>query len=172
MQIQFPTCVVQRSAWAKPLIYSLTAWLAAGLLLDIVVMPCLYWAGMMASSDFASAGYLLFGSINHLEVLTAAFILTGLLVLSSEGLIRRNDRTTPIMQGLTLLAIALFYTYCLTPAMSALALSLDGSEGIAVGRTMAILQGEYWLLELIKFAVLVFLLRRVNLVAFPVSEPE
>jgi hypothetical protein len=105
-------------------------------------------------------------------VLTAAFILTGLLVLSSEGLIRRNDRTTPIMQGLTLLAIALFYTYCLTPAMSALALSLDGSEGIAVGRTMAILQGEYWLLELIKFAVLVFLLRRVNLVAFPVSEPE
>lgn len=173
MQIQSSSFfAMQRSPWAKPLLFALTAWLGATLVLDVVVMPCLYIAGMMTSSDFASAGYLLFGTINHLEVLGAAFILTAVLALISEGLIRPGDRTTPVMQGLSLLAIALFYTYCLTPAMSALALSLDGDSVVEVGRTMAILQGEYWVLELIKCLVLGLLLGRVNGFFFGTAKPQ
>lgn len=168
MHIQFPQR--SQSSWLQYLLYVLLAWLGAGLLLDIVVMPSLYIAGMMTRSDFAGAGYVLFGIFNHGEILAGAVVLTGLLVLLSEGALDAYSRTATVIQGLTLLTIALFYGYCLTPAMAALALSIDGSPLIEVTRAMTILQVEYWGLEIIKFVLLVFLVRRLSAVAFSATK--
>lgn len=170
MQIQFPQS--EQSSWTKYLFYVLLSWLAAGLLLDFVVMPSLYVAGMMTSSDFAGAGYVLFGLFNHCEVMAGAVVLTGVLVLLSEGVFDYYNRLATVIKGLTLLTIALFYTYCLTPAMSALALSLDGSELIEVTRAMNVLQVEYWALEVIKFALLFLFLRRLSSIVFPLAKPQ
>ncbi len=169
MQIQFSH--PEQSSWTKYLFYVLLGWLTAGLLLDFVVMPSLYIAGMMTSSDFAGAGYVLFGLFNHCEIMAGAVVLTGVLVLLSEGVLDYYNRIATIIEGLTLLTIALFYTYCLTPAMSALALSLDGSELIEVTRAMNILQFEYWALEVIKFSLLFLFVRRLSAVVFPVAKP-
>ncbi|NJN31415.1 MAG: hypothetical protein HC824_14055 [Synechococcales cyanobacterium RM1_1_8] len=170
MQIRFPAS--PQWSWTKSVFTVLAAWLGASLMLDFVVMPSLYWTGMMNSSDFAGAGYVLFGLTNHFEVLAAALVLTGLLILISNGVVTQRDRLATAIQGLTLLSIALFYTYCLTPAMSALALSLDGSSVIEVTRAMNILQGEYWALELIKFTILALLISRFSLLLFPLTKPQ
>ena len=174
MQIQFPQSSqfsrVGQSSWTKYLLFVLLGWLGATMVLDFVVMPSLYLTGMMTSTDFAGAGYVLFGVFNHAEVLAGAAVLTGLLVLLSEGALQSYSRAATAIQGLTLMTIALFYTYCLTPAMSALVLSLDGSQLVEVTRAMNILQAEYWALEAIKLTVLVLLVRRLSTVVFPVGQ--
>ena len=174
MQIQFPQSrkfsQVEQSSWAKYLLFVLLGWLGATMALDFVVMPSLYLTGMMTSTDFAGAGYVLFGVFNHMEVLAGAAVLTGLLVLLSEGALRAYSHAETVIQGLTLMTIALFYTYCLTPAMSALVLSIDGSQLVEVTHAMNILQAEYWGLEVIKLTVLVLFVRRLSAVVFPVTE--
>lgn len=174
MQIQFPQSrsfsPVGQSSWSQALFFVLSGWLGATLVLDFVVMPSLYVTGMMTSTDFAGAGYVLFGIFNHGEVLAGAGVLTGLLVLLSKGALRTYSRAATIIQGMTLMTIALFYTYCLTPAMSAMVLSIDGSQLVEVTHAMNVLQAEYWSLEAIKLGVLVLLIRRLSTVLFPVSQ--
>jgi len=174
MQIQFPrasqSARAEQSTWTKYLLFILLGWLGATLVLDFVVMPSLYLTGMMTSTDFASAGYVLFGVFNHAEVLAGAAIVTGLLVLLNEGLLLTYSRAATIIQGLTLMVIALFYTYCLTPAMSALVLSIDGSQVVEVTRAMNVLQAEYWGLEFLKLTMLVLFIRRLSDIAFPFAK--
>ncbi len=174
MQIQFPQSSqfsrVGQSSWTPNLLFLLLAWLGATMVLDFVVMPSLYLTGMMTSTDFAGAGYVLFGIFNHAEILAGAVVLTGLLALLSEGALQAYSRAATVIQGLTLMTIALFYTYCLTPAMSALVLSIDGSQLVEVTRAMNVLQAEYWGLEVIKLTVLVLLIRRLSGVVFPVAK--
>ncbi len=174
MQIQFPQSSqfsrVGQLSWAQNLLFLLLGWLGATLVLDLVVMPSLYLTGMMTSTDFAGAGYVLFGIFNHAEILAGAVVLTGLLALMSEGALQAYSRAATVIQGLTLMTIALFYTYCLTPAMSALVLSIDGSQLVEVTHAMNILQAEYWGLEVIKLTVLVLLIRRLSTVTFPIAK--
>lgn len=175
MQVQLPRSgsfaqAGRSSSWTKYLLFVLLGWLGATLVLDFVVMPSLYLTGMMTSTDFAGAGYVLFGVFNHAELLAGAAILTGLLALLNEGALRAYSRAATVIQGLTLMTIALFYTYCLTPAMSAMVLSLDGSQLVEVTRAMNILQAEYWGLEAIKLSILVVLIRRLSTIVFPVAK--
>ncbi len=133
-------------------------WLSASLLLDLVIMPVMYTSGMMAEPGFAPAGYALFWTFNRLELVCAALILTGVLAL------RKRPREFDVFNsgissrwalgiGLLLITLSLLYTYCLTPEMGALGVSLDSfAEVQAPSGTMDWLHGTYWALEILKLA--------------------
>lgn len=139
-----------RPRWRTVILAVLAFWLSGSLLLDAVIMPSMYVTGMMKQPDFASAGYSIFWVFNHLEVLCAALALTGVLVL------RNTFHTTisrwAIPMGLSLLGIALVYTYGLTPEMSALGMQLDWfTPRSEMPVAMSQMHGGYWLLETCKF---------------------
>ncbi len=135
---------------------TLAVWLSGSLLLDFLLMPTMYSAGMMSQPGFASAGYSLFWVFNHLELLCAALVLTSVLVVRQTGLLPRWF----VPAAVALLTIALVYTYGLTPQMSALGLQLNWFEAPEVPTTMNRLHGGYWLLELLKLGLATTLLSR------------
>lgn len=114
-------------------------------------MPTLYASGMMTEPGFATAGYSIFWVFNRLELVCAALVLTSALVLlaSQKPIEKWNQRS--VLLSLLLLALALIYTYGLTPQMSALGLQLNlfnaSSEAPAL---MNALHVGYWLLEVVK----------------------
>ena len=111
-------------SWQTVVLLGITIWLSCSLILDVVIMPSLYAAGMMNQSGFASAGYSIFWIFNRIELVFAALVLTGVLALYS--LLRPVDRLGRWAIGVAifLVAIPLIYTYALTPTMSALGLEL------------------------------------------------
>jgi hypothetical protein len=118
---------------------------------------------MMSQAGFASAGYLIFGIFNRIELLCAALVLTGCLVLRFRHLIPYYDllqeRLSIILSGL-LVIIPLIYIYFLTPQMSGLGLQLNLFEVTStMPPAMISLHEGYWLLEVIKFVAGVTLLR-------------
>ncbi|MEO0455491.1 MAG: hypothetical protein AAF152_02765 [Cyanobacteria bacterium P01_A01_bin.114] len=126
-------------------------------------MPMMYETGMMEQSGFASAGYSLFWVFNRVEVLCGALILTGLLALRQrrsefDVLVSGSRSRWSLFTGVGLLAIALVYTYLLTPEMSALGVNLGGGEA-AVPAAMNWMHAAYWALEVLKLAAAGFLLR-------------
>lgn len=131
----------------------LAFWLSSSILLDFVVMPNMYAAGMMAQPGFATAGYQLFEVFNHLEVVCAALILTGILIVRSAG------TRWPIYLAVGLLAITLIYTYGLTPEMSALGLQLDQFQVREAPALMNQMHSGYWLLEALKLGMTATLLK-------------
>lgn len=143
-------------------------WLSSSLLLDVLIMPCLYVTGMMQQADFGSAGYSLFWTFNRIELLCAALILSGLLALRwprNRGQDHRVMVSTmrsrwALEAGLLLFGIALAYTYALTPTMGALGISLNAFQPQAVPTAMTGLHGLYWGLELVKLAAVGWLLQR------------
>jgi hypothetical protein len=136
----------------------LAFWLSASLLLDLMIMPMLSVAGMLSEPGFAAAGYSLFWVFNHLELLMAALVLTGILILRTAPNQFRHRWAVPA--ALALLAIVCAYTYGLTPAMSALGLQLNWFETTpAFSGTMIQMQGMYWGLEICKLAIAGVLLR-------------
>jgi uncharacterized membrane protein len=138
-----------RPKWRTIVLASLAFWLSGSLILDLVMMPGLYAAGMMTQSGFASAGYSIFWVFNHLEVLCAALVLTGVLVLDHISGTLGNRWMVPAAFGL--LMIALVYTYGLTPEMSALGMQLNWFESASdVPAAMNQMHQSYWLLELLK----------------------
>ncbi len=130
---------------------TLAFWLSGSLILDAVIMPSMYAAGMMTQPGFASAGYSIFWVFNHLEVLCAALALTGVLVLRNT--ISSTITRWAIPMALGLLIIALIYTYALTPEMSALGMQLNWFDTSEVPTVMNQMHGGYWLLEVVKFVV-------------------
>lgn len=140
-----------RSKWRTIVLSALAFWLSGSLILDAVIMPSLYSAGMLTQPGFASAGYSVFWVFNHLEVLCAALILTGVLVLKNTSSLM-SRWIVPAAFGLLL--IALVYTYGLTPEMSALGMQLNWFEPASdVPTTMNQMHGSYWLLEIVKISV-------------------
>ncbi|WP_346292851.1 hypothetical protein [Sphaerothrix gracilis] len=140
-------------------------WLSASLLLDFLIMPSMYGAGMMNQPDFGSMGYSLFWVFNRVELLCAAGILTGVLALRqgrNQFSLFNSGSKSRWAVGLSglLLAIAMAYTYFLAPEMSALSLPLDSfqsaTEVIPAGMNQ--LHGFYWLLEVLKLAAVGLLL--------------
>lgn len=145
--------------WARIITLSLALWVGGSLVLDFVVMPSLMEAGMMNSPNFAVAGFATFERFNHLELLAAASILTGILAISkrNHGFGHVTRRATIL--ACVLLGITAIYTYVLTPHMSALGLDLNLWEpqtGLPTG--MNAMHLSYWCLEAIKLAVAGWLL--------------
>ena len=153
-----PQLDVRRSTWQTTVLFALGFWLSSSLILDLLIMPSLYGSGMMKQPDFVSAGYSIFWLFNRVELLCGAVILTGLLALRHKrsafaAIVSGAKSRWALFLSLVLFAIALIYTYILTPDMSALGLQLNLFEsGAGIPAGMNHLHGLYWGLELLKLA--------------------
>ncbi|MEN9207191.1 MAG: hypothetical protein Q6L50_10770 [Gloeomargarita sp. GMQP_bins_120] len=137
--------------WPLVVSLTLTFWLGATVVLDLLVMPALYWGGLMRQSGFASFGYLVFSWFNHAELLLAALVMTSVLAQSFQP--PRHYRWGLLLAS-ALVGITLIYTYILTPWLgetSAALTWLTDEKGIPV--TMHLLHGEYFALECLKVLV-------------------
>lgn len=142
---------VKRPAWQTTVIFTLAFWLSASLILDLVIMPGLYASGMMAQSGFASTGYLIFGIFNRIELLCAALVVTGALILERTHHISGNQNRTAILLSFILLTGTLVCTYFLSPEMSALGVNLNLFDPVThVPSGMNLLHRSYWLMEIVK----------------------
>lgn len=136
--------------WPTVLIVTLGFWLAGALVLDGLIMPSLYAAGMMREPNFVLAGHLIFSIFNRIELLSAAVILTGLLALRASWPVHRKTSLATIALAGLLLLITGLDTYILTPDMSGLGLQLNLWQVEALPAQMMHLQYVYWLLEGLK----------------------
>ena len=159
------------SKWQTILILVLAFWLSGNVLLDGLVMPSLYAGGMMTEPGFASTGYSLFWIFNRLELVCAAMVLTGVLVLRYVRHPLNRPGHFSVVLAVLLLAIALIDTYGLTPSMSALGLTLNWfAAGAEVPVGMNQLHFSYWFLDLVKICASGMLLWLYNRAARPVSQ--
>ena len=143
--------------WDALVLLIVTFWLSSSVLLDFFMMPMMYESGMMNTPEFATGSYSLFWLFNRVEMLCAASILTGLLVIrekrSQFDVVDSGARSRwAILIGGGLMAIALIYTYYLTPHLSAMGLTLDQFSLEAVPAGMSDLLLAYWILETLKLA--------------------
>lgn len=143
--------------WSTFAILTLAFWISGITILDLVIIPSLSSAGMMIQGGFASAGYLMFGIFNHIELICAGIILTAIL---SYQYLQQKFNLALIVVAATLLAITLIDTYSLTPQMSGLGISLDLFEGTTeiMSPMMVYLHESYWSLEIVKILSAGFLL--------------
>jgi Domain of unknown function (DUF4149) len=134
--------------WYGVALFTAGFWLSSLLLLDLLIMPCLYGTGMMAAPDFASAGYSIFWNFNRIELLCAGLILVGIWSSHRQaGLSHRRMGWVAI----ALLAIALLDTYLLAPQMSALGMHLNWfALSDEVPQTMNQMHGLYWVSDILK----------------------
>jgi hypothetical protein len=140
---------IKRPLWHGAIALIAGFWLSAIFIVDLLLMPSLYLSGMMTTANFASAGYVLFWNFNRVELLSAALMMTGVLVLIRTE--KENNRRIPLFAALILLSIALIDTYFFTPQMCAVGINLNlFAETVPVPSTMDIMHGGYWLLEIIK----------------------
>lgn len=147
--------------WLPIVLGILGFWLSASLTLDAVVMPSLAGSGMMDRTEVATVGYRLFGTFNHLELVCAAAVLSGVLAArfrSDRASIRIHWHLLALAGGLILLATT--STYVLTPAMGGLGASLEWFEASSAIAPMAIMHAAYWSLEACKFVLGLVLLAR------------
>jgi Domain of unknown function (DUF4149) len=135
----------------------LCAWMGAIVLLDLVVMPGLYFTGMMQQADFAGAGYSIFGAFSHLEMLVSAVVLT-LVLWRIKVTHDAGPQSSESSGRLWLLASMLLMVCCLVssvlvPQMSALSMPLDGGFDRVLrdpDETMNWFHGLYWMLDCLK----------------------
>ncbi|TAF59991.1 MAG: hypothetical protein EAZ59_26970, partial [Oscillatoriales cyanobacterium] len=100
-----------RPRWQAIVMVALIFWLSGSLIIDLVIMPSLYVSGMMVSSDFATAGNVMFWGSNRVESICSGSVATGLMVLSNLMGDSGKRTRTAIVLSLVLLAIALIDTY-------------------------------------------------------------
>ncbi|MBD2694971.1 hypothetical protein [Anabaena catenula] len=138
----------KRSTWQTATMLTLGFWLSASLVLDWVIMPSLYVAGMMNEASFTTTGYVVFWNFNRLELLSAAVVLTSVLAI---GKTKSDWRLGSIVLSALLLTVALLDTYFLTPQMCAVGSNLNlFTDAAVVPATMNLLHGGYFLLESLK----------------------
>ena len=141
---------IRRPIWSTIVMLSVSFWLGGSLILDWVIMPSLYVSGMMTQAGFATAGYLIFWNFNRIELLSAALVVTGVLVLGTQT--SATKHRSAIVLSVLLLAISLAETYFLTPQMCATGLDLNLFEsGGEIPATMNQLHAGYWVMEILKF---------------------
>jgi hypothetical protein len=165
----------KRQSWLIALAAILGFWLSATLLLDFMIMPSMYFSGMMSTPNFGAAGYTLFSLFNRLELICGGIALSaGLWFLASP----QYDERQKIEVGFSavmLLAIALCYTFILTPQMGGLSVELHaidslgamngGLEDLQMHSTLSSVPAGmnqmhvvYWMLEAMKLTALAALL--------------
>lgn len=148
----FSSLKIERSAWPTILTCILALWLGGSLVLDLVVVPSLWAAGMMTQPGFASAGYLTFGWFNHCELMLAGIALTSVLAIERNRPWGETQKRFEIGLAALLSIVAIVDTYLMTPHLSALGLQLnlfDPAIGMPSG--MIPMHLGYWALELLKF---------------------
>ncbi len=151
-------------SWDALVLLVVTFWLSSSVLIDFFMMPMMYESGMMNEPGFATGSYSIFWLFNRVEVLCAAAILTGLLVLKeqrspSDIIASGSCSRWALMIGVSLLAIALTYTYVLTPHLSALGLNLSDNLVEPIPAKMGLIHLAYWVLEAVKLAGAAFLMK-------------
>ncbi len=107
-------------------------WLSASLLLDFIIMPSMYMSGMMTSSSFGIVGYTLFSAFNRMELVCGAATLCLGLWLWQSTLLDRQQKIEVGISSAILLAIALSYTFILTPQMGGLSVDLNVLDSAAL----------------------------------------
>ncbi|MEM8673947.1 MAG: hypothetical protein AAGF83_08770 [Cyanobacteria bacterium P01_G01_bin.67] len=146
--------------WSTIIMFALGFWLSGSLIFDLLVVPGMLTSGMMKEPGFASAGYVIFGTFNHVELLCAATVLAGCLVYRFGYGLTSKINTKSILSASALLAIALVYTYIFTPQMSSMGMPLDMfTIPETTSTSMTIMHLGYWSLEAIKLLAATALLR-------------
>ena len=146
--------------WLTLILITLGFWLSASCLIDFILLPSLSISGMMSQSGFASAGFLLFGLFNHLELLFAGLILSVVFIFLRHHTFNHNREKLALLFASLLFLISLCYTYLLTPQMGGLGMQLNlFSTFDPMTDAMMALHWSYWGLELIKLLVGVTLWR-------------
>ena len=146
--------------WSTIIMFALGFWLSASLVFDLLVVPGMLTSGMMSESGFASAGYVIFGTFNHLELLCAATVLAGCLVYRYGYHLTSQINSKSILTAAILLVISLAYTYVLTPHMSSMGMSLDMfANTTSTSASMTAMHLVYWSLEVVKLVAATALLR-------------
>lgn len=139
------------SSWSTVIMLALGFWLSGSLIFDFLVVPGMLTTGMMNEPGFASAGYVIFGTFNHLELLCAATVLAGCLVYRYGGQVVGKVDGKSVLLASGLLIIACAYTYVLTPQMSSMGMSLDLFATTKVmPAAMTPMHIAYWSLEVLK----------------------
>ncbi|MBO3461480.1 DUF4149 domain-containing protein [Aetokthonos hydrillicola Thurmond2011] len=142
------TIQFKRPVWQTIAMLTVGFWLSASVFLDWVIMPSLYFSGMMSQDSFSTVGYVIFWNFNRIELLAAGLVLTSVLALCRT---QHNSSRVGIALAVVLLGIALVETYLLTPQMSAIGLNLNLFEEVTqVPADMNLLHSFYWVLEAIK----------------------
>lgn len=158
-----------RGSWAglqallvnhRSLGFVLAFWFGGSLVLDTIVMPTLYMAGMMSSSSFASAGEALFLNFNQIEIFLGAIVLTGVLIHRYDPEMEAHQSLGGWGLPLGMLLIALTCRYWLTPQMAAMGLQLDWLDPEPMPQAMSLMHGGYWVLESLKLFTGAILLNR------------
>ena len=149
--------------WQNVAIGSLGFWLSGSLILDLVIMPTLWATGMMESSGFASASYSIFWIFNRVELLCAAAALSSIWALSKVARPSMDSQRKLLVGAVMLMAIALSYTFILTPQMSGLGINLDVFETTkSIPAEMNQMHAIYWVLEASKVGIVGMLLSLCN----------
>ncbi len=145
--------------WQNIAIGSLGFWLSGSLILDFLVMPMLWMTGMMQSSGFASASYSIFWAFNRLELVCAAAALSSIWAASKSVRAGIYAKQELLAGAVMLVAIALSYTFVLTPYMSGLGLDLDIFATVkSIPVEMDRMHSIYWVLEASKLGITAMLL--------------
>jgi hypothetical protein len=145
--------------WQNIAMGSLGFWLSGSLILDLVVMPTMWATGMMESSGFASANYSIFWIFNRVELICAAAALSSLWALSQVSRVQVDRNSKMFAGALMLMAIALSYTFILTPYMSGLGFDTDiFTTTKSLPAEMNQMHSIYWVLEASKLAIIGMLL--------------
>ncbi|WP_017294257.1 hypothetical protein [Geminocystis herdmanii] len=111
--------------WSAIILFALGFWLSGSFLLDFVLIPALFASGMMTDGSFASAGFLIFGIFNRIELICASLVLTCAFVFAFNHNFDSKKQTLFVTFSSLLLLIALSYTYLFIPNMSAWGLCLN-----------------------------------------------
>ncbi len=137
--------------WSTLVLFTLGFWLSGSLIIDLVIIPGLFASGMMAESGFASAGYVIFGTFNRIELICAALVLSSFLIFHRNHNLTNKQEPWAIILSVGMMAIATIYTYILTPQMTGLGLQSSLlSTTTQMPPAMISLHIFYWILEGIK----------------------
>ncbi|MEM1367753.1 MAG: hypothetical protein AAGG02_06995 [Cyanobacteria bacterium P01_H01_bin.15] len=136
------------------ILITLGFWLSASLVIDVMVLPALATAGMTTSPEFASAGMLIFGIFNRVEMLCAAIILAVSLSLHRLPSPEHTLGTGLLLSAGALFVLPLIYGLGLIPEMVSLSSNLSWFES-ARPMTSQMFNAHicYWLLEVAKFGL-------------------
>lgn len=146
--------------WSTMIMFVLGFWLSGSLVLDCLIVPGMITSGMMEEPGFASAGYMIFGAFNHIELLCAAIVLAGCLVYRYGYRLTEQVNRKSVFVAIALLTIALVYTYIFTPQMSGMGMSLDQFSTVTeTSSSMTTMHLAYWSLEIVKLVAATALLR-------------
>ena len=158
--MEAPFNKIKPVSWSTVIMFVLGFWLSGSLVLDCLIVPGMMTSGMMQEPGFASAGYLIFGTFNHIELLCAATVLAGCLVYRYGYRLNSEIDRKAIFVASILLVISLAYTYVFTPQMSSMGMTLDLFTTVKTApSSMAVMHLAYWSLEAIKLIAAATLLR-------------